>query len=690
MKTLADFLLSLAERSTVDTVGWLLLHSLWQFTSIAPIVVILLRMLRRQTAALRYHLLLATLGLMLVVPIATWSWLRAGLRDGVYLSSIAATGASDKSSGESHGDGDSTAPERRNDGPDDMPLGFADDPRHLGGGPISGASPTTLPSHTRAESGGDETTFAASLTAAETVEAAESVDDFSGNREDRNKTNARSWFGQLATSMRPWLPIIVIAWGVGMLVCSVRPMIGWHALRRIRRDGVSPVPPTVQRLFVATIERLGVRRSVQVLQSAIVHAPVVAGYFKPFVLLPTSIISEMPMQQLEAILAHELAHVRRVDYVVNLFQTLFETVFFYHPAVWWISKQIRTEREHCCDDIVVSALDNRADYGRALLAVTQMRKANSTLAVGVGGSALLTRVRRLWGIEPTERSRGSVLVCCMVLAAGVFAATLTWQAVANEKKPASEDPIGDEEVVEAEKAEKAKPLKFKVVDQNGREIKGPVELHVPHVGYSLGAKRHRVLTTDDSGEIELENLKPGTHSLVTRQFDGATTTILAIDLPNDKETITARMAVPHPAGLAMPELTFHVNSHEARQWVYFELANNNRQNKPITLRDSDLCFTSQNWRVFLPKKLRVGGQVIESRKKLSVSLDWTTIVTEGLWLSRAFEDIREPWPAALPAEGNDHFRVFIGNSGSNTFELPAPENVLRRLDAQKRQPPRYH
>src|SRR4029079_1809460 len=110
----------------------------------------------------------------------------------------------------------------------------------------------------------------------------------------------------------------------------------------------------VENMLQQSAQRLGVKRAVKVLQSVLIQTPVVVGFFRPTILLPLCVATGLPESQLELILAHELAHIRRHDYVVNLLQTLVETLFFYHPAVWWLSRQIRNERENCCDDIVMA------------------------------------------------------------------------------------------------------------------------------------------------------------------------------------------------------------------------------------------------------------------------------------------------------------------------------------------------
>ncbi|HWB07863.1 MAG TPA: TIGR03067 domain-containing protein [Pirellulales bacterium] len=207
--------------------------------------------------------------------------------------------------------------------------------------------------------------------------------------------------------MRPWMAWIVTAWGLGVVFCSLRPLLGWYTLRSLRRVGVSPASDEVLAALRRVSERLGVRRAVGALQSTVALVPMVIGYLRPVILLPLGLVTSVPAAQLEAILAHELTHVRRHDFIVNVLQTLVETLFFYHPAVWWLSRQIRVEREHCCDDHVVMLLDNRVEYGRALVAIDELRGRNMVLALGATDGPLLSRVRRIVGVAP-DRAQ----TCC--------------------------------------------------------------------------------------------------------------------------------------------------------------------------------------------------------------------------------------------------------------------------------------
>jgi hypothetical protein len=164
--------------------------------------------------------------------------------------------------------------------------------------------------------------------------------------------------------------------------------------------------------------------------------PIVVGYVRPIILLPVSLVTDIPTCQLEAILAHELAHVRRHDFVVNLLQTLVETVFFYHPAVWWLSCQMRAEREHCCDDLVVDELGNRLEYGRALLAIEEHRGRGrlTTLALGATDGSLLSRVRRIVGASSQVERLPAVLLGIVLI--GISSMLwVTWNLAAEDALP---------------------------------------------------------------------------------------------------------------------------------------------------------------------------------------------------------------------------------------------------------------
>ena len=139
-----------------------------------------------------------------------------------------------------------------------------------------------------------------------------------------------------------------------------------------------------------------------IVDSALVDVPTVVGWLRPLILLPVAALANLTPAQVDSILAHELAHVRRHDYLVNVLQTLTETLLFYHPAVWWVSARVRAEREHCCDEIAVEICGDAADYARALVELESWRVSSATMALAATGGSLFDRVRRIMRAPATD------------------------------------------------------------------------------------------------------------------------------------------------------------------------------------------------------------------------------------------------------------------------------------------------
>jgi beta-lactamase regulating signal transducer with metallopeptidase domain/HEAT repeat protein len=227
-------------------------------------------------------------------------------------------------------------------------------------------------------------------------------------------------------SLLPWL---VGVWALGVVLLSARLLGGWLRARRLGTTGLSPAPEAVRAALVRLSARLEVGRAVRVFESCLVEVPVAIGWLRPVVLLPASALSGLTVDQLDAILAHELAHVRRHDYVVNLAQSVIETVLFYHPAVWWVSRQIRLERELCCDDLAVAACGDREGYARALVGMERLRQPVPAVAVRANGGSLVMRVRRLLSTEishaePAPRWAASIIALSTALTVGAAAGVL--------------------------------------------------------------------------------------------------------------------------------------------------------------------------------------------------------------------------------------------------------------------------
>jgi beta-lactamase regulating signal transducer with metallopeptidase domain len=192
-------------------------------------------------------------------------------------------------------------------------------------------------------------------------------------------------------------------WAVGVVLFSMRLMWGIGEVSAWRSKG-TPGDEALSGIVSSLAERMGIRRHVTVLISSLAEAPGMIGWLRPVLLVPVATVSGLTPQQLEAILAHELAHIRRHDYLVNIGQMVVETLLFYHPAIWWASSQIRRERELACDDLAVKSVGDALSYARALMALEKTRVLAPDLAMGSTRGPMLHRIQRL--ISPQRREHG--------------------------------------------------------------------------------------------------------------------------------------------------------------------------------------------------------------------------------------------------------------------------------------------
>ena len=357
MTTLENFVSPALTRA----LGWTLVHSLWQGALVAAVLAGALLLLRRQRAEVRYAASAGALGVVVAL---------AGITFGIYLSS----------------------------------------------GERQGALPTPDPTKTglvapmeRAAVGAAGRTWAAHEQAAVSVS---NVSLRGQNADNLAKPAAAASGAQsatpnwLTTGLRYFdthLPLLVVGWLLGLLAMGLRLLGGLLYVQRRRRYRVRPWGAVWQARRGARVARCGIKRPVALLESALVQVPLVVGHLRPVILLPLGTVAGLSPACLEAILAHELAHVLRRDYLVNLLQTVAEVLFFYHPAVWFVANCVRTERENCCDDAATAliggdslrlacALTALAEWSQNAVVATPPRLA---LAAIGGRGALLSRVRRL-------------------------------------------------------------------------------------------------------------------------------------------------------------------------------------------------------------------------------------------------------------------------------------------------------
>jgi beta-lactamase regulating signal transducer with metallopeptidase domain len=221
------------------------------------------------------------------------------------------------------------------------------------------------------------------------------------------------------------LPWVFGLWLAGVAALSVYHLGGWRLARSLKRRGTRPVSGGLETKLRDLARRMSISRAVELLESSAVPVPAVIGWLKPVILVPASAMAGLSPRQLEAILAHELAHVRRHDYLVNLLQTVVETLLFYHPAVWWVSGQVRRERENCCDDLAVAVCGDRLGYARALADLEGLRVSSPRLAMAADGGSLVDRIRRLVA-APAPGSRRSWLAGVLAFSLLPFGVTFNY------------------------------------------------------------------------------------------------------------------------------------------------------------------------------------------------------------------------------------------------------------------------
>ena len=210
---------------------------------------------------------------------------------------------------------------------------------------------------------------------------------------------------------------LVEAWLIGVAFFSLRSAGGFVLLERERRRQSSVVENGILETCYTLQDRLGIKRAIQYCECAWLQVPAVIGWFRPIVFLPMSAVTGLSEAQLQSVIAHELAHIRRFDPFVNVFQVCVETLLFYHPAVWWLNKRIRAEREHCCDDTAVSVCGDAVEYARALTLMEEWRSA-PTLAMAANRGPLKERIVRVLGLKTLGAGMRSVglmgsLLCLM-------------------------------------------------------------------------------------------------------------------------------------------------------------------------------------------------------------------------------------------------------------------------------------
>jgi len=235
------------------------------------------------------------------------------------------------------------------------------------------------------------------------------------------------------------VPFVVLAWSLGTVLFMLRLFGGWWYTAKLKQQAVLLDAPWTERMETL-LRQFNIDRVVRLAESAMVQAPVVIGYVKPIILLPIGMCAGLSTTQLESILIHELIHIRRHDYLVNLLQSVVEALFFFNPFVWMISGILRQEREHCCDDAVVLHQGNALAYAHALATLEEVRlsKAGIALSLAENKNQLLNRIKRIMEKSVKNYSPRERIIPVLLLVVGLMCAS--WLTVQSRNaNPASSE-----------------------------------------------------------------------------------------------------------------------------------------------------------------------------------------------------------------------------------------------------------
>ncbi len=193
--------------------------------------------------------------------------------------------------------------------------------------------------------------------------------------------------------------LIVTIWVLGVALFMLRLLSSISYVYYLKSKMNFPADEYWQELLDGLAAKVNIQKGIELVESALVRSPMVIGHLKPVILFPIGAINRLNPSEVEAILAHELAHVMRNDYAFNIIQSVIEALFYFHPAVWWISAQIRAERENCCDDVAIELCGNSMTYAKSLVSVQEMAYYSPQMAMAFAGKSgknqLLMRVQRV-------------------------------------------------------------------------------------------------------------------------------------------------------------------------------------------------------------------------------------------------------------------------------------------------------
>ncbi|HVW95392.1 MAG TPA: M56 family metallopeptidase [Mucilaginibacter sp.] len=311
---------------------------------------------------------------------------------------------------------------------------------------------------------------------------------------------------------------IVLIWFLIICAKSVKMAAGIYEIYQLKHVKVTPAGVYWQDRLAKLSSQLNISKAVRLLESGLVKVPMIVGHMKPLILIPVGFINALSVDQVDAILVHELAHIKRRDYLTNLVQSFLEIIFFFNPGILWISQLIKAERENCCDDIALGTANSKAGYIQALLSCQEYQQ-TSGVSIAFAGqkSSLLNRVRRM--VNNRNQSLNvmekTLLTICMV-AAGLC--TVAFSAKKETKTMTQQKMVHPMLTV--------KPAVKTTKDVSVKATTAVISTH----------QDVTIANTSKAPEAKTDTVKPATYLYNSRDFNDGTTMMVSVNKDGKKET----------------------------------------------------------------------------------------------------------------------------------------------------------
>lgn len=302
-----------------------------------------------------------------------------------------------------------------------------------------------------------------------------------------------------AAGIKAYLPYLVFLYMAGVMFLSLKLAFSLLYLRKFSRKGALKPHKDLSECFNTLLEKFNIRRPVKLIESYLAKAPMVIGYLKPIVVVPVGIFTQLPFNQVEALLAHELAHIKRNDFLLNIIQSVVELLFFYHPVIYLISRHIREERENCCDDIALSFCSDSTQYVKALASMEGVLPVNAYPAVAFVENKhhLLNRMKRILNPKKMKTKLSDRIIAGIIIVTGFAVLLVSGAATLNNFSGEHNEPIEQEYIssIDQEQKVRTSPARDTVFDYDGDHI-------VTHRKNKKGEKES-IEMKFDNGEIAL-------------------------------------------------------------------------------------------------------------------------------------------------------------------------------------------